>query len=645
VNGNGQLDAGEGGVMGATLFLRNASGIVGLYNTGNGQFSFPGLMVGEYNLSETTPPDYHAEGSATFDLNIECGATVTQNFFNINANQTPALTFTPTRALQSTPAPRVTAAPPPTRAPTTASASAPPKNPASPATGFTAFAAGPTYYIAGCGTINASGLYRLTTSLVSQWDCIQINNENVIFDCQGNSLDGADFNGYGIVVHHVGFFGARPRNIEIRNCHMTRHKYGIFIDAAENLFIHDNVTSGNFNDVDGRHYGVFLGLVEGGGIRVNDTRGALLTNNRADNEAIALDIRNSNGVVVRGNSANGNSAWGVHFYNVKYSEISSNVSSNNLRYCTWGSGVVGPGCDAGGIMLQSGSSFNLVSGNTISGSNGNGIFIKAHGTACGDSNTIVNNRIVGTLYNGIELSFCQNNRLQGNEISNSLDGIWMGFATNNEVDAGNLLHDMSNHGIISWNSQGNNVSNNRITNSREALYFYSSAYDRQQFYFVPGEPADHVSRGNCLCANALMNNTAAAFHLANSIKNQMVNNTLTNNGTNFLLEGNTSGNVIRDNVIQGGSYDFGTGRAEPAAFRAPAAFGLMNPVLTIYDVNGTPLSRDALRRVLWTSSPGDPFDLRWFKYKLATSLGNPVPPFEAIFNRSSLRALLALAAN
>lgn len=602
LNQNRAADAGEPGVMGATLFLKNASGIVGLYSTGSGQYSFPGLASGTYVLSETPPIGYTGEDSVSVDVTVTCGVTATVNLFNVMAGATPVPSATPA-------------------ATATTSASAGGGAPVrSSATGFSRFTASPVSYIGGCGSINSPGEYFLTTSLSSHWDCIQIFSDNVIFDCQGNSLNGFDGNGYGIVVHHTSaILGRAVNNIEIRNCNMSRHKYGIFIDAANNLYIHDNNSSGNYNDTDGRNFGIFLGLVEGGGIRVNDTRGALVANNRAGgHQAIGLDIRQSTGIVVRGNTADGNTAWGIHFYGVTNSEISSNTSSNNIRYCTWGSGVVGPGCDAGGIMMQSGSSNNVITGNTISGGNGNGIFIKAHGEACGDNNTIANNHINGAMYNAIELSFCRNNRLQANEINNSLDGIWMGFSLDGEIDAGNYLHDLTNHGVISWNSQDNNLSNNKIVNSREGMYFYSSDYKKEEFWFVPGSASDHVSRGNCLCSNTLTGNSKAAFHFADSIKNQVTDNTLTNNGLNFLMEGNTSGNIIQNNVIQGGAYDF-TPRVTLASFS-----GARLTALTAYDNNGQVLSFDRFLQALRTTSPFDPFDLRWFKYKLRISLGDPI---------------------
>lgn len=626
LNQNGQAEGGEPGIQGSTIFLRNASGVVGLYTTGNGQFYFPGLVAGQYTITATPPSGYSPSGSMSFELVVTCGATLTQNLLVVattDALETPASqasapatptpiaatsTPTPTRAsaLKLTPVPNTQVTPRPARPPAAASS-------------FKPFDVSAVYDLSGCGSINAPGLYRLTTSLVSQWDCLQLSSDNVILDCQGNSVNGTDFNGYGVVVHHVGNFLSQrpPRNIEIRNCKIGKHKYGVFIDAADNLYIHDNDVSGNFRDVDERNFGVFLGLAEGGGLRVGDTRNALIANNRADNSAIGIDVRMGSGITVHGNTANQNSAWGVHFYGVQFGEISENTAQDNVRYCTWGTGVVGAGCDAGGIMLQSGSNKNVVKNNTIGSGNGNGIFIKAHGTPCGNDNIIAGNSISGAMYNAIELSFCQNNKLQGNHISNSLDGIWLGFAVNNEINAGNELRDLSNHGIISWNSHDNNISTNVIVNSREGMYFYSSDYDREQFFFVPGAPEDHASRGNCLCDNRLELNAAAAIHLNNSFRNQITKNKLTNNGVNFLMEGNTSGNIIQDNEIQGGSY-------LPFAPRPQYASMSDHPsALVAFNNAGRRLSSQEFIRALQSDSPFDSFALRWFKYKLRVSLGIP----------------------
>lgn len=634
LNKNGQAEAGEPGVLGAKLFLYNASGVVGLYTTGNGQFYFPGLVGGKYTLTAAPPIGYTPGGPPSYELDVNCDQTITQNILLIPstasgpgstpakqaANATGSATRTPTPASKS----KIT--------PVAAQAGTPRASKSGTgASNFKPFQVSAVYDIGGCGAVTSPGLYRLAQSLTSQWDCIQIYSDNVIFDCQGNSLNGTDLNGYGIVVHQIGnILTQRPaRNIEIRDCKIARHKYGIFIDAADNLYVHDNVLSDNFRDTDERNFGQFLGLTEGGGIRVGSTTNALIAENRTDRNAIGIDVRTGGGITVRGNIANENTAWGVHFYNVQFSEISNNTASDNLRYCTWGNGTVGPGCDAGGIMLQAGSSKNVVRDNMISGSNGNGIFIKAHGTPCGDGNVIQNNTVTGALYNAIELSFCRDNRIAGNHIQGSLDGIWLGFATNNTINGGNDLRDLGNHGIISWNSSNNNISTNTIVNSREGLYFYSSDYDREQFFFVQGSPDDHISTGNCLCDNTLVANATAAIHLNNSLKNQITNNKLTNNGINFVMEGNTAGNIIQDNEIQGGAYRYDAPRASYAAFSnrpgaltaaSFASFSNRPTALTAYDMAGRVLSPADFRRAILADATGDSFDLHWFKLKLRISL-------------------------
>lgn len=600
LNSNGKAEAGEPGIQGAKLFLYNASGVVGLYTTGNGQFYFPGLIAGKYTLTVAPPTGYTPSGTPSYDLDLACSQTVTQNvLLNVGtALLTPTVTPTPTSRSKITPVAGEIGTP---RASTSGDGNS----------NFKPFTVAAVYDIAGCGSITSPGLYRLTGTLTTQWDCIQIFSDNVIFDCQNNWLNGTDENGYGVVVHQIGnVLNQRPaQNIEIRNCKSHTHKYGIFIDAANNLYVHDNTLDNQFRDTDGRNFGLFLGLAEGGGMRIGSTTNALISNNHTDDSAIGIDVRNSSQLTVRGNTANGNTAWGIHFYNVQDSEISNNSAADNLRYCAWGNGTVGPGCDAGGIMLQSGSSRNVIKNNTITGSNGNGIFVKAHGTPCGDGNTIQGNTISGSLYNAIELSFCRDNKIQENHITNSLDGIWLGFAQNNAV-IGNQLQDLANHGIISWNSADNNISTNTIINSREGLYFYSSDYDRQQFFFVQGSPEDHTSRGNCLCDNTLTGNMVAAIHLNNSLKNQITQNRLTNNGVNFVMEGNTAGNIIQDNTIQGGTYNIVPQPVQNASFSSqPQA-------LTIFDWGGHVLSRQSFIDAIQTDNPTDSWDLHWFKLKM-----------------------------
>jgi parallel beta-helix repeat protein len=255
-------------------------------------------------------------------------------------------------------------------------------------------------------------------------------------------------------------------------------------------------------------------------------------------------VRTSTNVKIQGNTSSNNSAWGVNLMRTQTSEISGNATVDNVRRCTWGAGTVGFGCDAGGIAIQDGSNGILIANNTVTGKNGNGIFIKAHAMPCGNNNTIVNNTIRNVLYNAVELGFCTGNKVNNNTISGGLDAIWMGFSQNTEIK-GNSINGMSNHGIISGNSHNNIVSGNTVVSSNEGLYFFTDDYDRVAFGFL--QPGDYKSHDNCLCSNTLQSNNIAV-HLKDSTNNQISSNVFQGNQRTILMQGNSGGNRIQNNT-------------------------------------------------------------------------------------------------
>lgn len=430
---------------------------------------------------------------------------------------TPLISLTPSR----TPTPTLSPTPRPTRTSTAA----------------------PVKVISKCETIDADGTYQLANDLVSNGECITIKSSYVVFDCAGRSIRGTNYTGYGIAIRKYGLLNAQtPAYVEVRNCRVSNFFYGIYVEAGTKLVIQKNDSSNNFDDVDPiTRYGKFLGMTEGGGIRINHTTDSQILANTTMNQAIGIDVRYSSGIIVRGNTSSNNSAWGINLLRTTGSEVSSNTTVDNVRKCTWGAGVVGWGCDAGGIVLQDGSSGNIVAHNSVGGRNGNGIFIKAHAMPCGNNNSIIGNTISSVLYNAVELSFCSGNRINNNQMRDALDGIWLGFANNTEIKGNTIAH-MRNHGIISANSRNNTVSGNHIINSNEGIYFYTEEYDRKEFSFLP--PGDYTSHSNCLCGNTLQNN-AVAVHLLDSTHNQVTGNTYINNGRNILAQGRNDGNNLQ----------------------------------------------------------------------------------------------------
>ncbi len=403
--------------------------------------------------------------------------------------------------------------------------------------------------LGGCAEIWQSGFYKMYADFkttTKRFDCMIVQASDVVIDCDNHKIEGMNKQGHGFWIRRYGFPVATnvPNNVEIRNCKVANARDGVFAEAGTNLYIHDNDFSNNFDDVDNRRFGIFLGLVEGGGIRLNQSQHVRIENNTVNHEAIGIDIRDSSDVTIRYNTATYNSAWGINLLNTSHSTVSNNTLRDNIRYCVWGDGTVGRGCDAGGIILQDGSSNNVIRDNTVAGENGNGIFIKAHGVRCGDYNRIENNKIVDAVYNAIEFSFCKGNQIIGNEITGSYDAVWFGFSTNTEV-RNNVIRNMTNHGIISYNSHDSVIADNRIINAREGVYFYWNGWDPKIFYFLTPTPDNYASHDNSITGNLLQDNNVAGVHLSNSIQNRVIGNSFVNNAKNIWLEGKTNGTVTQ----------------------------------------------------------------------------------------------------
>ncbi len=401
--------------------------------------------------------------------------------------------------------------------------------------------------VARCDTIDEPGNYRLGADLSAGGDCITMQTSYAILDCAGHSIRGTNFGGAGIAVRKYGVLNKEiPSYLEIRNCRLSHFRYGILVESGTKLVIHDNDSSNNYDDTDpATRFGHFLGAADGGGIRLNNVTDSHVFGNTTLHQAIGIDVRSSSGIIVRGNTASDNSAWGINFQATQNSEASGNVTADNVRKCTWGAGVEGFGCDAGGIILQEGSNNNLVSSNQVIGRNGNGVFIKAHAMPCGSNNSIIGNTITSVLYNSVELGFCSGNKINGNMIRDGLDGIWLGYAHDTEI-RNNTIANMRNHGIISSNSYNNMVSGNQVVNSNEGLYFFSEEVDRGAFYWLPA--GDYRSHDNCLCANVFQNNATAGIKLKDSTHNQVTNNTFQGNGRTVIVQGNGDGNNMQGNV-------------------------------------------------------------------------------------------------
>lgn len=379
-----------------------------------------------------------------------------------------------------------------------------------------------------CASITAPGNYQLTTKLVANWDCIHIHASDVMLDCSGNSIEGKLFRGTGIIVESDA--GASPRqNIEIKNCRIFHFLYGIAVEHGKAIWIHHNDLSDNFDDTHGTYQGVWLGLVDGGGLRMNFVESGRVEANTANRGANGLDARDSRRLILRENTTASNSAFGIVLTNTSDSVVEANTVKDNVRWCTFPTAkgdVPVPGCDSAGIMLQDGSSRNRVTNNRILGRNGDGIFLRNFTHRCGDDTVITKNQIVGALWNGIEAGFCDRIRITDNDFSWTKIGVWLSYM-DGAVVQNNRFDQIANTGIVLKNLHHALISSNSISNGDEGVYLWGDTGD-EKFGWTLNHPfAYYRSYANIVTGNAFTN-LARSVHLSDSTANQISNNRFTN---------------------------------------------------------------------------------------------------------------------
>lgn len=398
-----------------------------------------------------------------------------------------------------------------------------------------------------CTIISSPGGYRLRQNLKAGWDCINIRSGNVILDCDGKQIEGTEFMGKGVLVESHGEGGMTPpEHVEIKNCRITRFQYGIEVEAGRDIRLHDNDVSSNFDDTRGSYHGAWLGLVDGGGIRVNETEASIIERNVATHGANGIDIRDSRQVTVRGNLASSNSAFGIALTHSSDSVIEGNTVNDNVRWCTFPGEqgeVVVPGCDSAGVMLQDGSSRNVVRYNSISGQNGDGIFVRNHTGRCGNDNTVVNNDVTGAIWNGLEAGFCDGLTVSGNDFSQSKFGVWISYM-DRIILQNNRLAGMEQAGAVIKNSHHALVKNNVFEGSGEGLVLLWDAADQGRGWTLPHPFSYYRSFANVVTGNSFTQLAASAIHLQDSTANQIAANRFDGVGVPYRLDGDTGSNLF-----------------------------------------------------------------------------------------------------
>ncbi len=232
------------------------------------------------------------------------------------------------------------------------------------------------------------------------------------------------------------------------------------------------------------------------------------------------------------------------------------------------------------ITLYNSSSNNITTNTVVNGTNGISL-IGSGGGYNGPSNfnTLNSNKIVGSSYCGIQITYSFNNTVSNNNILNVSHGIQLGSSSYNKVSS-NLIANGSNWAIILLYSNQNTFSSNYITGNSAAVLGsnVSNNYFAENVITNNGEGLEIGSppKGNIVFGNFIANNTGAGIAIGNPVDksepeyvtdaNVIQANSVLNNGQIGLSLQNTNDNMIYGNNFTGNAIGIGIKNAASNLF-------------------------------------------------------------------------------
>jgi parallel beta-helix repeat protein len=401
--------------------------------------------------------------------------------------------------------------------------------------------------IVSCQGIVTPGNYQVAIDLQSNGDCLVVTSSDVTIDCSDHLLKGQSHEGAGILVKNSGGgHSDGPQNVHIHHCKISGYHYAIAVESGSSIQIDHNDLSRNYDDTNRSYFGSWLGLVDGGGLRFDRVQDGVVEENIANDQAIGIDIRGSRRIRVFGNTTSTNSAFCILFVDTSGGEIANNLVEGNLRWCIFKApdqDLVVPGCDSAGIMLEDGSGHNMVHDNTISGQNGNGIFLRNSDAHPGNGNQILNNTVDGAIWNGLEIGFCEDVLVAGNTFAHSKFGAWVSYVQNAAL-RGNSFSNIEIVGAVVRNTHKAVIQENHFESLPVALRVIGDESDKQFGWTLKDPFDDYRSYENLIVKNSFSKASSIGIHLANSTGNHLLGNVFSETATHYVMDGNSINNIF-----------------------------------------------------------------------------------------------------
>ncbi|MEA3255867.1 MAG: right-handed parallel beta-helix repeat-containing protein [Candidatus Altiarchaeota archaeon] len=284
-----------------------------------------------------------------------------------------------------------------------------------------------TYNCSSCSDCNnkinsasAGDTVYLTANITDQpGGCIEFNSTgSIVFDCQGNSIDGVG-PCYGIYLDN------KAGDNTVRNCLVTGFYYGVYLhNSSYNKLINNTVNNNSL-------YGIYLSYSNNNNLTDNTVDTSL-------HDGIRVWYSNTNTIIE--NMVNNNEDYGIRISYSDNNSLIENTVDNNKD---------------DGIKLLISSS-NTLTRNTVNYNTGDGIYLYLS-----EANTITENT-ANNNYNGIYLDHQSNNTiLTGNTVNNNEHkGIYLKHtSSDNTLNSNQVCYNADSDFYLSGGS-GNSGSNN-----------------------------------------------------------------------------------------------------------------------------------------------------------------------------------------
>jgi len=379
---------------------------------------------------------------------------------------------------------------------------------------------------------NPGDIVKLNQSISSDENCINWENNDVIFDCQGHTIEGSNEDDC--------IWMGNKHNNTVMNCEIRNYDGGISLgdSSSNNLMINNSISSTNdgislehsySNNVSKNN----LSNNWRNGIHIWQSYNNTISNNTISNNRGGIWMGESNDNNITGNNCSNNYEWqGIGLENSENNIIQNNIIDSNRN----------------GIYLDF-SNNNTITNNTVTsneewGGAGVGIHNSKH-------NTITNNTL-NSNFIGVVLSQSESNRITENNLDDNSGGIFMEVSFHNNITNNDIIGSEW-WGIYMFNNSHNLINLNRIEDGGNGIVL-TDCHPAEDWNWCPGGNTD-----NTIEENNITRNRWQGIYSENS-NSTINNNIMCNNWMGDFDIDAMDGNPGNDNTCDNpGDWNEGTG--------------------------------------------------------------------------------------